>query len=65
MRVKQKVNVRTEPVSARSRLDFRRLPCPVFHPPRKEMEWGRVRAHFPEQRLVIEPRRDQELGFDD
>ena len=29
-----------------SRLDFRRLPGPVL---------GWVRAHFPEQRLVIEP----------
>ena len=34
------------------RLDFRRLPGPVFDPPRRE---GWVRAHFPEQRLVIEP----------
>ena len=36
---------------ARGRLDFRRLPGPVFDPPRS------VRAHFPEQRLVIEPMR--------
>ena len=35
-----------------SRLDFRRLPGPVFDPPRR----GWVRAHFPEQRLVIELR---------
>ena len=33
--------------SVKIRLDFRRLPGPVFDP--------RVRAHFPEQRLVIEP----------
>ena len=33
------------------RLDFRRLPGPVFDPP-----LGWVRAHLPEQRLVIEPR---------
>ena len=32
------------------RLDFRRLPGPVFDP-RGEWLW----AHFPEQRLVIEP----------
>ena len=31
-------------------LDFRRLPGPVFDPP-----GGWERAHFPEQRLVIEP----------
>ena len=35
-----------------SRLDFRRLPGPVFDPP---SFGGWVRAHFPEQRLVIEP----------
>ena len=34
------------------RLDFRRLPGPVFDPP---SFGGWVRAHFPEQRLVIEP----------
>ena len=36
----------------RVRLDFRRLPGPVFDPPR---DGGWVRAHFPEQRPVIEP----------
>ena len=36
-------------ITVPSRLDFRRLPGPVFDPPR----W--VWAHFPEQRLVIEP----------
>ena len=35
------------------RLDFRRLPGPVLILPE---ERGWVRAHFPEQRLVIEPR---------
>ena len=34
------------------RLDFRRLPGPVFDPPRRQ---GCMWAHFPEQRLVIEP----------
>ena len=34
------------------RLDFRRLPGPVLILPE---EGGWVRAHFPEQRLVIEP----------
>ena len=40
------------------RLDFRRLPGPVFDPPRRETGsfGGWVRAHFPEQRLVIEPK---------
>ena len=37
--------------SIRFRLDFRRLPGPVFDPPQR----GWVRARFPEQRLVIEP----------
>ena len=36
------------------RLDFRRLPGPVFDPPR---------AHFPEQRLVIEPSSMVKLGI--
>ena len=41
------------------RLDFRRLPGPVFDPPRREtLSGGWVRAHFPEQRLVIEPKGD-------
>ena len=35
-------------VAGLPRLDFRRLPGPVFG--------GWVRAHFPEQRLVIEPK---------
>ena len=34
------------------RLDFRRLPDPVFDPPR---------AHFPEQRLVIESTETSEM----
>ena len=44
-------------LDSRPRLDFRRLPGPVFDPPILQGRW--VRAHFPEQRLVIEPIPDQ------
>ena len=46
-------------VKCLDRLDFRRPPGPVFDPSRRGRVrvrvWGRGGAHFPEQRLVIEP----------
>ena len=45
-------------ISGSGRLDFRRLPGPVFDPPRRESSFGGwVWAHFPEQVIVmvIEP----------
>ena len=42
-------------IHADNRLDFRRLPGPVLILPEERPSGGWVRAHFSEQRLVIEP----------
>ena len=42
---------------------FAVFPGPVFDPPLRETSGGWVRAHFPEQRLVIDPKAMMHLCF--